>query len=188
MHIAVAVKTSESFSRNPLILEIAAAVVQDLTIVYCRRTYGPEGVSQGQIMGEFVNFLSRNRATRLIAHDVHYVKSLIEQTLHFWTIPPIIYPWLCTKMLIGKDLQECCHNIGIYYKQSPSALPDAIMCARIYKNKFSYIYENECNDEGLQIINEEDYQKNEEEYNEKRNALLNSTFDPDLTNQNLLNI
>ena len=68
----------------------------------------------------------------VVAHNVSFDKSVLEETLDFYNveIPEII--WLCTYELTGTNLEQACEMFDVTLENHHNALQDALACGNIF--------------------------------------------------------
>jgi DNA polymerase III epsilon subunit-like protein len=183
MHFAVDTETTSL--RDPRPIEIAAVKVDDFTVAFCERIRSDvpidsraeavHGISartlincrdEIEVMSSFLSFLSTHSNETpivLVAHNARFDKLVIENALERCKLKfPNNVTWECTMEMSRKKkfknckLSECCKRAGIEYQDAHCALPDAIMCARVYKNFFKATEYWEILDEGLRLVNEQE--------------------------------
>lgn len=124
--------------------------------------------NEDQVLTNFLRFLNTNSQHKhivLVAHNAKYDKGVIERALkrHNLKFPPNT-TWECTMELsksmdklkkLKHSLRECCHRIGVEYKDSHSALPDAQMCAKVFQGFFKDPCEEEYQN-GMQAVYEQE--------------------------------
>lgn len=163
--IHFAVDTETTSLKLPYPIEIAAVMVDDLSVTYCQRirtqakidprAQAVHGISHAclakcpeerEVMAQFVDFLRRHAGTRsivLVAHNARFDREVIERALQRCELSlPSDTSWECTltmsrsKMHDSNTLSACCARAGIAYEDAHCALPDAIMCAQVFKHFF----------------------------------------------------
>jgi ATP-dependent DNA helicase DinG len=116
--------------------------------------------SELEVMTLFIDFIVSNAPLKepivLVAHNANFDKGVIERALFRCDLVlPSNVTWQCTqKMSIdmgnargrGKNtLEACCKREGIEYVNAHSALPDAIMCGRLFTQFMSKLKLNDTN-------------------------------------------
>lgn len=181
MHFAIDTETNSL--KTPYPIEIAAVCVNDFSIAFCERihTFAPmdpraeaiHGISQRslvncrselEVMESFISFLNENsnrQTTVLVAHNANFDKQVVENALLRCNLKlPPGTTWECTMKMAKAQghknctLEDCCARAGVIYAEAHCSLPDAIMCARVYKHFFAPgKTEVEC-DQALEQLNE----------------------------------
>lgn len=182
MHFAVDTETTSL--KDPYPVEIAAVKVDDFSVAFCERiraivaidarAEAVHGISERalincrnefEVMTDFLQFIvreSKGSPIVLVAHNAKFDEEVIKNALlRCKLVLPPTTSWACTMQMSRAKkfkkckLSDCCLRVGIAYKDSHSALPDAIMCARVFKTFF------ECDDywnslyDGLDQVNKE---------------------------------
>lgn len=160
-----AVDTETTALKDPHPVEIAAVKVTDFSAAFCQRirttaridprAQAVHGISHAALincpsepvaMRAFLDFLhahAGNRPVVLVAHNARFDREVIERALLRCglALPPHT-TWECT-MLMSRalnhkscKLSDCCERAGIAYEDAHCALPDAIMCARVFASFF----------------------------------------------------
>lgn len=188
MHFAVDTETNAL--KSPYPLEIAAVKIDDTSISFCQRirtvaTIDPRaqavhGISEASlvncpsevsVMTAFRDFLltqANGRPIVLVAHNAKFDRGVIERALKRCGLD-LPVAWECTMEMsraqnhASNKLSDCCARAGIPYEDSHCALPDAIMCARVFRSFFE--------DENSALYAEALAQVNEEEEREVLEAL-----------------
>jgi DNA polymerase III epsilon subunit-like protein len=158
-----AVDTETTAFKNAYPVEIAAVKVDDLSIAFCQRirtsafmeprAEAVHGISQASlanaptetiVMAAFRDFLLAHAGGRnivLVAHNARFDREVIENALQRCglTLP---LTWMCTMAMNrarkhkNNKLSDCCARAGIPYDDGHSALPDARMCALVFRSLF----------------------------------------------------
>jgi len=68
----------------------------------------------------------------VVAHNVSFDRSCLDQALEFYGLEPVAYETQCTYRIWGHSLDSCCRDLGIPLKNHHDALEDAMACARLY--------------------------------------------------------
>ena len=176
-----AVDTETTGLKKPRPIEIAAVCIDDFSLSFCERIKptieieaGAQKVhgiskesligcrSEAEVMKDFLAFLEKNGAYTLVAHNASFDRDVIENALKRSQLNSLQMPWECT-MEMSKDrlkkdgarhrLSDCCERAGIQYEDAHCALPDAIMCAKVFKSFFLPTIEDMWLDAGLAEIN-----------------------------------
>ena len=179
-----AVDTETTGLDDPRPIEIAAVCVDDFSIAFCERIKPEVPIeaeaialhgmtreslascrSESEVIRDFINFLARHGARELVAHKASFDRGVIERALERSQMPLLRMPWRCTIDMsraklpqygVRHKLSDCCARAGIDYKEAHSALHDAIMCARVFKNFFAPTLEDLWMDAGLSAVNSQE--------------------------------
>jgi DNA polymerase III epsilon subunit-like protein len=163
MHFAVDTETNSL--NDPYPIEISAVKIDDFSVFFCERirtdskidsraqeVHGISSMSlihcrnEADVMKSFINFLSQHAKESeivLVAHNAKFDKLVILNALKRCNMSlPNNVTWECTREMSrqkqnrNNKLSDCCLRAGIMYKDAHCALPDAIMCARVFKDFF----------------------------------------------------
>lgn len=188
MHFAVDTETTGLKNSYPV--EIAAVKVEDVLVNFCQRirttadidprAQAVHGISKAslancpselQVMNSFMEFLLSNAGGRpivLVAHNAKFDRDVIERALQRCGLAlPANTTWECTMTMSRAQnhqynkLSDCCARAGIPYDDGHCALPDAIMCALVFKSFF----EDETSEiyaEALAQVNAEEEREHQE--------------------------
>jgi DNA polymerase-3 subunit epsilon len=188
-HFAIDTETTDLKNAHPI--EIAAVCVDDFSIVFCERirpsididpkAQAVHGISleslsqcrsESEVMNDFVLFLTTNNAKTLVAHNAAFDKNVIHGALQRSHLQIPEFEWECTLEMsrrkmpkLKHKLSDCCLRLGIDYKDAHCALPDAIMCARVFKSFYEPKIEDMWMDAGLIAVNEAEKESDEDQYN-----------------------
>jgi DNA polymerase-3 subunit epsilon len=181
MYFAIDTETTGFKDSRPI--EIAAVCIDNYSINFCEKINTNVDIEEGaqkvhgiskddlkhcrdekDVLIDILHFLIKNNATVLIAHNVSFDRKILSDACerHHLKMPQV--EWECTLLksrslypTLKHKLSDCCKRAGIEYKDSHSSLPDAIMCAEVFKSFFKPTKEDLEYDEGLRLVNEEDY-------------------------------
>jgi DNA polymerase III epsilon subunit-like protein len=203
MHFAIDTETTSL--KDPFPVEIAAVKVDDFSVAFCERIRATEpidpyaeavhGISdrslincrpESEVMTDFLKFIvdeAKGSHIVLVAHNAKFDQTVIQNALQRCNLAlPPSTTWECTmqmsraKKFKNCKLSDCCLRAGIDYKDAHSALPDAIMCARVFKDFFKCDDYWNLLDEGLSQVNEEERLEMEERSDVIR-TMKNDEFD-----------
>jgi DNA polymerase-3 subunit epsilon len=68
----------------------------------------------------------------VVAHNVSFDRSCLDQALEFYGLEPAVYETQCTYRIWGASLDSCCRGLGIPLENHHDALEDAMACAKLY--------------------------------------------------------
>jgi DNA polymerase III epsilon subunit-like protein len=197
MHFAVDTETTGIFSPRPI--EIACVKIDDFSVSFCERIKPDIPVepratlvhnitesdlqscrSETEVMTAFVHFLQTVASPIvLVAHNAQFDRQVIEHALERSKLAwPCDVSWECTLTMsrekygrqIKNTLESCCLRHSIPYEDAHSALPDAIMCAKIYKTFFE-----DPRDEEFALGQAEVFARMKQEDDELQNVLDEQT-------------
>lgn len=160
MHFAIDTETTGL--RSPWPVEIAAVRVDDFSRAFCERINTPEPIdprasdvhgifaadlahcrSELAVIKDFLVYLAEHSAGQapvLVAHNARFDRAVLEGALRRCNLElPRGTTWLCTLEMsrarghAKNTLAACCQRAGVSYEDGHCALPDAIMCARVYR-------------------------------------------------------
>lgn len=116
--------------------------------------------SEQEVLTDFIKFVTDGdfcaSTTTLVAHNAKFDKKVLDEAFIRNGFGEFInnFTWACT-MQISKSLakqsnniitkhklSDCCERANIPYEFGHSALPDAIMCARVFTNFTNFVSSN----------------------------------------------
>lgn len=181
IHFAIDTETTGFKDSRPI--EIAAVCIDDYSINFCKRikplveieegAFNVHGISKDMlkdcpeekdVLTDFLKFLLKHNAQILIAHNASFDKKILRDAFERHDLKFPTVEWECTllksrSLYPGQKhkLSNCCVRAGIEYLDSHSALPDAIMCAKVYKSFFKPTEQDLDFDEGLRLVNKKEF-------------------------------